>query len=589
MSAVQPAAASSTTPPASNVTQELQPQRQSENQKSEDGDTTGTVGEDEKPKETELAMWKLLLLGIALLSSLFCISLDGTILATAIPKITNHFHSLDDVAWYGSAYLFTTCAVQLVFGKMYALYATKWVFLTGVAIFELGSLICGTAPTSIALIIGRAIAGLGAAGIFTGVILIIATNVPLRQRPIYTGLMSSMHAVASVAGPLLGGVFTDHVTWRWCFYINLPFGVVSILFILLFLPSTPPPQSDKDWKEKVKSFDLIGTFFLIPGIICLLLALQWGGAKYPWDNARIIALFVVFGVLMAVFIGVEFWQKDRATIPLRILKDRNILGAVWFGICMGGALFIFTYYLPIWFQAIQGVSATQSGIRNLPSILGLVVFAMIGGGLVTAVGYYTPFLILSSVVTAVGAGMLSTLKTNSGKGEWIGYQILLSAGAGLGAQNVMLVPQVASPPADQPMAISILIFTQTLSSAIFLAVAQNIFQNQLIRNLHSYAPDIDSSSVIQTGVTLLRENFSPEQLPPVLEAYNKAIIQTFYVAVAMAAASVFGPIFMKWLSLKTPKKDATQNGEENVQNGEAGAEEEKGSGHEAGGSGRENA
>ncbi|TVY28470.1 Efflux pump [Lachnellula hyalina] len=570
MSAVQPTTASplpSPIPPTADFKQDSQPQQ---NEKSEGGDedTTCTNAENEKAEEQELASWKLVLLSIALCSSLFCISLDGTILATAIPKITNHFNSLDDVAWYGSSYLFTTCAVQLVFG---------------VAVFEVGSLICGTAPTSAALIVGRSIAGLGAAGIFTGAILIIATNVPLRQRPIYTALLSSMHAIASVAGPLLGGVFTDHVTWRWCFYINLPFGGMAILFIVLFLPSTTPPQSNFGWKEKVKAFDLIGTFFLIPGVICLLLALQWGGAKYPWDNARIIALFVVFGVMMVVFIGVEFWQKDRATVPLRILKDRNILGAVWFGVCMGGALFIFTYYLPIWFQAIQGVSATQSGIRNLPSILGLVVFSLIGGGLVTAVGYYTPFLILSSVVTAVGAGMLSTLKTNSRIGEWLGYQILLSAGAGLGAQNVMLVPQVASAPTDQPIAISILIFTQTLSSAIFLSVAQNVFQNQLIRNLHSYAPDINSSFVIQTGVTLLRENFSPEKLPRVLEAYNEAIVQTFYVAVAMAAASILGPVFMNWLSLKTSKKVESQNEEEGVRNAGTNSGEEKMSNHKASG------
>lgn len=221
------------------------------------------------------------------------------------------------------------------------------------------------------------------------------------------------------------------------------------------------------WKEQVKQLDLPGTFFLIPSVICLLLALQWGGSEYPWGNGRIIALFVVFGVLAICFWGVQLWQGDRATVPLRILKNKNILGGVWYGVCMGGALFVFSYYLPIWFQAVKGVSATQSGIDNLPSILGLVIFSLIGGGLATALGMFTPLLIISSIITAVGSGLLSTLKVDSTIGYWFGYQVILAAGAGLGAQNVMLVAQVAVPMTEMPMAVSILTFTQTLSSSIF--------------------------------------------------------------------------------------------------------------------------
>jgi MFS family permease len=161
--------------------------------------------------------WKLGLITIALCLSVFCMALDNTIIATAIPKITDKFHALDDVGWYASSYLLTTCAFQLIFGKLYTFYSIKWTYLSALFIFELGSLVCGVAPNSIALIIGRAIAGLGSAGIFSGAILIVAHTVPLRQRPTYTGLIGGMYGLASVAGPLMGGAFTDnpHLTWRW--------------------------------------------------------------------------------------------------------------------------------------------------------------------------------------------------------------------------------------------------------------------------------------------------------------------------------------------------------------------------------------
>lgn len=303
------------------------------------------------------------------------------------------------------AYLMTTAAFQLLFGKFYTFFPIKCVYLVAISIFELGSLICGVAPNSEAFIVGRALAGLGSAGIFfwshhycctlcisseaadvqwicwSHVWYRVSSWTSSRRRAYGQSNVSIYRAVSTTA------VLTCP-RWRWCFYINLPIGAITILVIAIFFKAPErKPVATLTWGGRLAQLDLLGTLFFIPAIVCLLLALQWGGFKYQWNKPRIIVLFVLFGILISIFLSIQFCKTENATIPTKILKKRSVAAACWFAFCLGSSFFIMIYFTPVWLQAVQGVSAVESGIRNLPMDLGLVIVSIISGIGVSTLGY----------------------------------------------------------------------------------------------------------------------------------------------------------------------------------------------------------
>lgn len=292
-----------------------------------------------------LKFWLIIL---SIFVSMFLVALDRTILATAVPRITDEFKSLGDIGWYASAYMLTTAACQLLFGRIYKFYSTRWTFLVTIIIFEVGSAICGAAPNSPSFIVGRAIAGIGAAGIWTGSMMSVIPMVPLHKRPMFQGIFGMVFGISSVVGPLIGGAFTERVTWRWCFYLNLPVGAVAFALLFAFMHPASPKHEPATFKQQVMRLDPLGTFFFVPSVVCLLLALQWGGSTYPWSNWRIILLFIMFGITAAVFAVVQVKMPDSATLPVRIIKQRTMLAGTFYMLFLAGGMMLVVYYLPLW-------------------------------------------------------------------------------------------------------------------------------------------------------------------------------------------------------------------------------------------------
>ncbi|CDF44001.1 similar to MFS multidrug transporter [Botrytis cinerea T4] len=505
---------------------------------------------------------KLRLIVFSLTLACFLMTLSSSVLATAIPRITSEFHSVEDIGWYGSAYLLSSCAMQPLSGKLYTYFSLKHTFLCFLVTFELGALICGLSKDSNMLIVGRAIQGCGGSGILNGALTILAAAAPISKRPILLGIIMSTASIGQVIGPLIGGALTQHASWRWCFYLNLPAGFLTALVIFfIHIPSIHNPvRTSWSSKKKFLNLDPCGFILFTPTIISFLLALEWGGSSYSWSSATIIGLFCTSFVLFLLFLYWEYKLGENAMIPLDMLKKRIVYSGCLTGMLNQGGLIVISYYLPVWFQTIKGVSPTDSGVRTLPTFLATIGSSIIAGSLVSRLGYFTPWAIVGCVCSAIGSGCMSLLNVNTEAGEWIGFQILVGAGRGMVSQMPITAIQNSLPATDIAIGSSLATFSGYFGSAIFLSFASTIFTNSLANELAIYVPNIDTEAIVASGATELRDLVKGAELEAVLIAYNESLIRCFYLAAGGSSAAFLCSFGLGWGTVK--KKNEKQEGDQ---------------------------
>ncbi|KAH8898085.1 MFS general substrate transporter [Thozetella sp. PMI_491] len=488
-------------------------------------------------------------------------SLDISIISTATPSISSDFGNTAQIAWFPAAYTFATCVLTPVAGKLASIFSMKWVYLSFSVIFFAGSVICGAAPTGNVFIAGRAIAGVGAAGVASNGMSILVTIAPDGKKPLFVGFGAAFFGIGLVLAPILGGVLTERLNWRWCFWINLPFMAITISVMLFFFK--PIPGQGGSLLQRVRNLDLVGAVIFVPATFMLLLAMYLGGLQDVWGTATIIGLFAGSGVMMIGFVVWESRRGDNAMIPGPVVGRRTIVFTTLFAFCHMGSLTVTGYYLPEWFQAVEGYSPLQSGVRMLPTILTQIIATMVGSALAMRIRYYNPWFFLAPVFMCT-ANVLYTSFTpfSTPPSHWIGFQVINGIGAGFGMQMTSLAVQLElkNSPDVVPIGIAFVMFLQSLGSTVAQLIAGTIFNTSLREQLVSHAGLNPSqlALLLEGGTKNAREiaaqNF-PELLPFILEAYNTAVTRVFFVPVAGATAEFLFAFGIKWNKIEAKKKE----------------------------------
>ncbi|KAJ6115716.1 hypothetical protein N7523_006133 [Penicillium sp. IBT 18751x] len=514
--------------------------------------TTSPVDNDdeeiENPARPKGARFVILFLSI--LAGDFFVGYDSSCVATLTSVISDEFGGLNEIGWYGTSYLLAFCSTVLIYGQIYSFCSMKAAYMASFFVFVIGSAVAASAPNSTAFVVGRALSGLGSAGVFAGSSIIVANTTSLKHRPIYTAMSGGMECMALAFGPVISGAVARYSKWRISFYIIIPVGVAVILSVFFFVHNIERPEhASLSNKEKLKRLDVPGFAIFVPWAISVILVLGWAGTEYPWNDWRIILLWSVAGVLLLVFLQVEYRTGDDSMFPLKLLCQRSVAFSSMFTFCNSAALFVTAYY------ATRDASTFDSGLMYLPTAIPFALAILAAGPITSFIGYYTPVMVVGSVLVAVATGLYTTFSLTTPPSEWISYQILYGIGVGLAFQQPYTAVQTVLPDTAVATALVVLSFTQEIGGIVALSIAQNMFTNRLTRNLTREVPGLDPQIVLNHGALGIKNIVTEGQTAGVKSAYNEAIIDVYYLALALTCLTVVCAVLIEWKSVWKEKKE----------------------------------